>query len=332
MKTILRYFRPLASIASVALFVYILRRAGGATVLDGARALGTGFILLILLSGLRHALRTAAWHAAIEPGTPRPGLLSLFGLRLMGEGLNGVTPAGPLLGESMKVWAASASMPASSSASSVVVENLIYGLAAGLFLLSGSVVALVAMSSRAALASWITITGLVALMLAVGPILRRRGRLLAWLGRLPAASRIKRFLGPYEERIRDVEAEVVRFFRTRRAAFTGILILELLTNSTGVAEAYLILKVTTLHASLLTSFLVEVANRAVQFFFAFVPFGLGVEEGAAVGTLRALGYGVSQGVSLAVLRRARTVVWSGVGLLLAARYWAGRPVEEGSAV
>jgi hypothetical protein len=197
-------------------------------------------------------------------------------------------------------------------------------------MLSGSIVVLIAMAPRARLASWIVVAGLMALLLVSGAILHRSSPLLArLLDRLPT-SRVKRFLEPYEARIRAVECEVLRFFKARRAAFIGIVILEVLTNFTGVAEAYVILKVTTLHASLLISYLAEVANRAVQFFFAWVPFGLGVEEGAAAGTLSAFGYSVSQGVSLAVLRRARTVVWSAVGMLLAAYYWAARPVGEES--
>jgi uncharacterized membrane protein YbhN (UPF0104 family) len=332
MKRVAHYLRPLALIASFALFVYALRRAGITNILDAAQALGAGFILLILLSGLRHALRTAAWHTSIEPGIERPGLLNLFGLRLVGEGLNVVTPAGPLWGESVKVWAASKCMPESASASSVVIENLIYGLGAGLFMLSGSVLVLVRMSPGARLGGWMLVACLVASLLVPWTILRGRGPLMArLLDRLSPASRVKRLVGPYEARIKAVEAEVYRFFGARQIAFLGILGLEVMTNFTGVAEAYLILKVTTLHTSLLTAYLVEVTNRAVQLFFAFVPFGLGVEEGVAAGTLKALGDGVSQGVSLAVLRRARTIFWAALGLLLAARYYVARPVAEGSA-
>ena len=242
------------------------------------------------------------------------------------------TPAGPLLGESVKVWAASKCMPESASASSVVIENLIYGLGAGLFKVSGFVLVLVRRSPGGRLGGWMLLAFMVASCLVPWIILRGRGPLIArLLDRLPPASRVKRLVGPYETRIKAVEAEVCRFFSGRRIAFIGILGLELLTNFTGVAEAYLILKVTTLQTSLLTAYLVEVTNRVVQLFFAFVPFGLGVEEGAAAGTLKALGHGVSQGVSLAVLRRARTVFWAAIGLLLAARYYAARPVEEGSA-
>lgn len=134
----LHYVRILATIASLAFFVYILGRTSTATVLDKAALLGWGFAFLIVLSGARQALRTLAWDRCVEPGGPRPGLLDLFGLRLVGEAFNNLTPAGPLVGETAKVWAASRSMPAQSSVSSVVIENLIYYLAAALFMLSGS--------------------------------------------------------------------------------------------------------------------------------------------------------------------------------------------------
>src|SRR6516164_875856 len=142
MKRNLQYVRILAAVASVALFVYMLRRASNTTVLDKARLLGWGIAFLIVLSGARHVLRTLAWHKCLGLDGRRPGLLDLFGLRLMGEAFNSLTPAGPLVGETAKVWAASRRMPAQSSISSVVIENLIYYLAAVLFMLSAVVLVL----------------------------------------------------------------------------------------------------------------------------------------------------------------------------------------------
>jgi Lysylphosphatidylglycerol synthase TM region len=310
-----------------------MRRAGIVTILDSARALGAGFVLLILLSGLRHALRTTAWHASIGRGTPRPGLLNLFGLRLVGEGLNGVTPAGQLLGESVKTLVASKVMPASASASSVVIENIIYGFGAALFMLSGAVWLLVSSSPHARLGDGIVIVCMTASMFVLLGLLRRRAPLAqSLLALMPAKWRLTRSVRRHEDRMIAIETDIHDFFRTRRNAFIVLLGVEFLTNFTGVAEVYLILRVTTLHASLVTSYLVEVANRAVQLFFAFIPFGLGVEEASAAGTLAALGYSAGQGVSLAVLRRARTIFWSGLGLLLAARYWSTRSLEEEGAV
>ena len=56
MKKTLRHLRLLASIASFALFVYVLQRSGPEAVLDKIRLLGWGFVILIVLSGARQSL------------------------------------------------------------------------------------------------------------------------------------------------------------------------------------------------------------------------------------------------------------------------------------
>ena len=53
MKKSLRSIRLMASIASLALFAYVLERSGQAAVFDEVRLLGWGFAALVLLSGLR---------------------------------------------------------------------------------------------------------------------------------------------------------------------------------------------------------------------------------------------------------------------------------------
>ena len=65
----------------------------------------------------------------------------------MGEALNDLTPAGPLLGEPAKVVAVSDLMAKEEGASSVILENLIYALGAVLFMSSGIVLAAVAVAA-----------------------------------------------------------------------------------------------------------------------------------------------------------------------------------------
>jgi hypothetical protein len=77
----------------------------------------------------------------------RPALLELLGPRLMGEALNDLTPAGPLLGETAKLAVVSRLIPAQAGASSLVIENLVYILAAVLFMLSGLVLALLKLAA-----------------------------------------------------------------------------------------------------------------------------------------------------------------------------------------
>jgi len=327
------FVSSLALVASVALFVYMLHLTTPATIFEKARLLGWGFVSLLLLSGLRQGLRSVAWRSCVEPDGHRPGLLDLFGLRIVGEALNDVTPAGPLLGETAKVLAVSRRMSTQSSASSVVIENLIYGLAAVLFILSGVAWALLTLATNHGfrwLAGGLVICFLLSMLFCFWIINRRVLFLGMIIDRLKGWGLNWGFLDRHERDVRGVEKSIYDFFLTRRSLFLYVLAIEIATNFTGIAEAYLVLKATTAHSSVLAAYLVESASRAVQLVFAFVPFGLGVQEGVAGATLQALGYAASEGVSLAVIRKIRTLIWVALGLLLVAKYSIAKPAEVGS--
>lgn len=334
MKTF-RYVRLLAAFASVALFVWMVSRTGLATILDQMRVLGTGLFLLIFLSGVRQVLRAVVWQRCIEPEARDLSLLDLFSLRLVGDAITEIAPGGPLLGEPAKVLAASQYMPGLSSASSVFIENVIYGFAALLFMLSGVTLALLDLATPHAF-HWIgggLFLGLLLLLTLIAwLIIGRRTLVLGRIGDYLKNTGLKwTVLERYGQDLRAFEESVHDSFANRRSILFLMLAIEFATNFTGVAEAHLILKATTTHASFTAAYLVESASRAVQFACAFVPFGLGVQEGAAAFTLKAVGYTVSQGVSLAIIRKIRTAFWAGIGLVLAGKLSVVRRAEESGA-
>ena len=332
MKKTLHHLRPLAFIASFALFVFVLRRSGPEAVFHKIRLLGWGFAFLLLLSGARHLLRAVAWRYCVPAAGVRPHPFDLFGPRLMGEALDDLTPAGPLLGETARIAAVSRLIPGQAGASSVVIENLVYTLAVVLFMLSGLVLALLKPTAPAGF-RWIS-GGLVICFLASIAVawwmVRRRilllGRTLDYLQRVGLRWA---FLDRYQHYLRAVEQATYDFFLTRKGIFLAVLGIEIASNFTGACEAYFILKVTAAHTSLFAAYLAESASRATQFAFCFIPFGIGVQEGVAAATLKALGYVAAEGVSLAIIRKIRMVFWTALGLLLAAKYSIARPVEEG---
>jgi hypothetical protein len=331
MKTSRLYVRPAAIIIGIALFAYLVQRTGVETVLQNIRLLGWSMILLILLSGVRHLLRAQAWSWCVQTDGAHPPALQLLGPRLMGEALNDLTPAGPLVGEPAKIIAASKFMRPQEAASSVVIENLIYVLGALLFMLSGIVLALVKL---AALRSLLWIGGGLVICFA-GPVAflfwavhRRTSVLGSMLDSLHRRGLRCVLLDRHAQSVRRVESTVYEFFRNRRRAFLAVLAAEMATNFTGIAEAYVILTLTTAHSSILAAYLVESASRAVQLAFSFIPLGLGVQEGTSAATLQALGYAASEGVSLAIIRKIRSLFWAAVGLCFMAQYSSALPVGE----
>jgi len=333
MKKTFHQLRPLAFIASFALFGYVLQRSGPEAVFHKIRLLGWGFGFLILLSGARNLLRAVAWSYCVPTPGLRPNPLDLFGPRVMGDAMYDLTPAGPLLGETARIAVTSRLIPGDAGASSVVIENIVYLLAAVLFILSGLILALLKLTTPHGfrlISGELVICCLVSIAVAWWIIGRRilvLGRTLDYLKRVGLRWT---FLDRYQHYLRAVEQATYDFFLTRKRIFLAVLGIEIITNFTGVCEAYFILKVTAAHTSLFAAYLAESASRAAQLAFCFIPLGLGVQEGVAAATLKGLGYAAAEGVSLAIIRKIRTVFWTTIGLLLAAKYSIAPPAEEGS--
>lgn len=312
----------LVTLAGLGLFAVLVYTTGPSLILAAVRRGGGAFLGMLALAGLRQLLRTAAWWLCIDPAHRTVSFGELFGLRLAGESVTSLTFAGPLLGESAKAVAASQRLPATESASSIFVENLLYSFTIVLFILSGALalVSSVALPHRTQLAvvgvGLALAVPLAVLLLAI----RRRIRFLT--GMLDRLARRRLRVGALERRrdaIRGFEQQVIAFYTGRPGVVAAVFLLELGTCAAGVAEAYLVLDATAGRASVFAAYSIESVNRAVNAVFPFLPLKLGVDEGGAALVLSALGYTAAEGVALAVVRKARTVALIAIGLVFVAR-------------
>ncbi len=305
------------------LFVLLIAGTGPSRTLATVRNFGTGFLLLILISGMRHVLRTVAWYHSIEPDHRQVTLVNLFNIRLAAEAVSDLTFLGPVLGETLRTVEASKRISAPYGLSSVLIEDLIYGLSAVLFILSGVfiLVFIYPVSHQIKVAGVILCLALILLILMTHFLVGKGGQLVGGaLDRLKKLNLTRRFVERQSEKIRLFEDNVYGFYRRHKRLFFSILLLETAASMTGVMEAYVILSLTTLRSALSAAYVTEAANRVVNLIFAFVPLRVGVEEGAAGLVLGAIGYSVGEGVSLAILRKVRTLFWVGVGLFMFGRY------------
>jgi Lysylphosphatidylglycerol synthase TM region len=329
-------FRLVALLAGLGIFVLLIVRTGPGTIAARIWEFGAGFLLLILISGVRHILRTIAWYHSIEPGERQVRFRDLFGIRMVGEAVTDLTFLGPLLGETVKGLTLSQRISPEHSASSVVIENLAYAFASGLVIVSG----LALFVSAFAMPPSVETAGLGVLIVlflfgvTVGLIVKKRYRIVGKV--LDGLKKLKIDWGSYLQARRDkvdrFEGNIHDFYRCHPVESIFILLLEILAIFTGVIEAYIILHLTVHRSSFLAAFIIEAVNRVVNLFFAFVPLRMGVDEGGAALVVKAVGYGAAEGVSLAVIRKIRMLFWVAVGLLLAARYSVAlrRPSEDGT--
>ena len=79
------------AILGLLLFAYSVRKAGVAQIIGGIQRLGSGFLLILVLSAIRHVVRSIAWTKCFEsPYELR--FRDAFEARLMGDALGNVIP------------------------------------------------------------------------------------------------------------------------------------------------------------------------------------------------------------------------------------------------
>lgn len=312
----------LATLGGIALFALLIYNTGPAFIVANVIKSWSIFWALLVLAGLRHALRTFAWRLVIHPEHRTVAYHELFALRMAGEAVTSLTFAGPLLGESAKAAAAAQRMPTTETLSSIFIENLVYTFTIVLFILSGGV-AFASIAAEAGQAQWIVAGIGLALVLPVVVLqiaIRRRVLILtSMLDLLGRWSLRVGFLDRRREGVRSFEERVIAFYTDRPALFLAIFAIELATCCTGIAEAYLILDATAGNATLFAAYVIEAVNRSVNAIFPFLPLKVGVDEGGTALVFAALGFTAAEGVALAVVRKIRTIVWIGIGLIFMAK-------------
>jgi hypothetical protein len=84
-----------ATMGAVVLFVWSIRAARFAVVLNGVRRVGFRFVAIVLLAGIPQLLRAAAWRCCLE-SRDRLSLADAFLACVAGDSLGNVTPFGLL--------------------------------------------------------------------------------------------------------------------------------------------------------------------------------------------------------------------------------------------
>jgi hypothetical protein len=130
----------------------------------------------------------------------------------------------------------------------------------------------------------------------------------------------ERARGSRIQKIRAVGHEVLTFASRRRGAMVPLVALELGFHALGVAEKHLTLwLILGGPPPLVTSFIVETADRLITIGFKFVPFQVGVGEAGTGLITQVLGLGPAPGVTLSIVRKARMGIWSLIGTVLLIR-------------
>ncbi len=312
------------AILGLLLFAYTVRKAGVAQIISGIQRLGAGFLLILMLSAIRHVVRSIAWTKCFE----RPYDLRFrdaLEARLMGDALGNVIPlASMAVSEPSKAAFVRHRVPLMAGLSALAIENIFYSLSVVIFIFSGMTALLLSFPLPKPL-RYAAIGSLV-IILIIAPlgylVILRQWKFLSgaftWLGNRTGG---RGWIEVANARAQTLEERIYGFYERNSARFLPILGLEVCFHLAGVAEIYttLFFISETVAPTLLTAFIMESVNRVINVAFKFVPFRTGVDEYGSGALAKVLGFTRATGVTLAIVRKARDIFWTTIGVLLIIR-------------
>jgi len=303
--------------AGIILFVYFVNRAGVGQVYDGVKRLGAGFILIIIISGARHVVRSAAWCLCMEP-PHRLRFYDALRARIMGDAIGNVLPIGSFaLAEPSKPILIRDRVPLMAGFSSFVIENIFYGLSVIIFVFSGMAALLLTfhLPKGLRIASLITI-GVILVLVVVGLVFVRRQ--VRFVSGAAALTHRRGFDAKWIDKARTFEDRVYGFYLRNARRFLPILFLEACFHFAGVLEIYVTLYFISPDQAptFFTAFILESVNRIITMAFKFIPLRMGVDEAGTGKVSKILQFTEAAGVTLAIVRKGRDLFWAAVGIAL----------------
>ncbi|HJQ31180.1 MAG TPA: ABC transporter permease [Pyrinomonadaceae bacterium] len=319
------YLHILAFVFGAALLFFLVRAVGLEPIFQALGQIQYGFLLLLSIAGLRHALRTISMRLAVAREHRHFTFWEAFTTRLAGETITFFTFTGPVLGEATKAALLRKRVPTKAAVQALAVDNLLYNLSVALYISSGAVVMLLTydlpVGARlplygiaAGMAAIIILTA-AAVLSDVMPVTAavdffiRRGIKARWF-----ASRRRHF--------HEVEENVYDFYHQRPRSFFIMFACDLLAHATTVAEVAAVLWMLGFEPSVGVSYIIDSLTKVINLVFSFVPATIGVYEGGTGFILHTLGYAVATGLTIGIVRKASMIVWALVGLGMLVRHTA----------
>lgn len=308
----------LAAVLGIALLVVLVLRTGTATVIHQVKSIGLGFVLVLVLGGLGHLIKTWAWRVIFGCDLKDVSFARTFALRLISEAIAILGLPGQVLGEAVRVSLLGSDVPIENSISSVTLDR-------GLYILTSAIVTVAGMISALLLLPLSNTWRLYALSFALGSAAMLVVSAVAIGKRWPVFSRgaqvlgrltwIKGWLGGKQSLIQSAERKFFDCYHQTPGAFWQSLVLNLACHGTAILEVYILLVFMGARSSLLFALVLEALTKLVNVVGNLNPGNVGTFEGGNMIIARLLHISSATGLTMALCRRARILFWAAIGAL-----------------
>jgi lysylphosphatidylglycerol synthase-like protein len=310
-RTLLTLF---ALAVGAALLVWQVQLVGADRISSGLRAIGWGFLAILVLSFLRFVARSTAWTVLIGQRVP---LMRAVAATISGDALGNVTPLSLLVSEPTKAMYLDSGTGSSRSLAALTAENFFYSVSVGIYVMLGTA----AMLRTFPLPGEIHVAGIAALVLMAGVLVAAAWT--AWQKPALASTVLSglpfRRLTAIVDRVRDFELQTYGSAGTQGGRLVVVFVCEATFHLLSFLEAWLTIWLVTGLSAPLFALVLDTFNRVVNIVAKMIPFRIGVDQVTSESVAVAIGLGPAIGTTVSLIRTGRMAVWAAVGLALLTR-------------
>ena len=311
-----RHLRILALLLGVMLLAYLVAHVGADKLVENAKVIGWGILLVLGLAGISHVIKTWAWRLTAPGELNKVSFARTLGLRLASEALGQLGVAGQMLGDGTRASLLGSDVETSSAISSVALDR-------GLFMLSGMIVMIVGLltlvfapSATRALRICCSVTAivLITMLFLTVQAVRKGWAVLSGtarvVGRVPW---LKAWLQRKESVILSAEEQLLSFHTRAPQAFWMSVVLNFVAHGLAIAEVYLILLLMGSKVSIVGALMLESLTKLINAIGGLIPGTVGAYEGGNMAIVKLVRLSAGEGLTLGLCRRFRAIVWAIVG-------------------
>ena len=298
----------------LAIFAGLLYWIQASRVLEHLARVGPWIIPIILGYGIAQFFFVLAWRILIDMEDSPIGLWDLFRVYLAGDAVNYTVVSGNLAGEPVKAFLLRDRLPMVKGLSSVTVNKLSETVSMVFFQAMGIVLAFTYHLLTPGMA-WGTL--LVFALMTTGIALffwRQKKGLFGWIFSGLAKLGIARsFFEKITQKAEKLDEQISGFYDSGSRRFLASLFFNLLGWAGGAVEAYFLLKLLGISASLPMVWAIETISILANNLFFFIPGRLGGGDTGKVLAFRSMGMTSALGLTFGLLRRAREIFYVALG-------------------
>ena len=302
----------LATLAGLAILVYLVLANGGAAIETAIASAGFGILWVIAAHFPQSLASSLGWRAVVK-SERMPSVSTFFGFRLIRESINGLLPVGQVGGEFVNVrLLGQRGVALSSAGASIAVDKTLEIVSQILFTLTGMAL-LMLDPAQVQMTHWIG-GALAGAVVVIGAFIaaQRFGLFKLLEQALLKLARKQQWKGA--EGLAGLHEEIVALYKSPRRLVWGT-VLHLVSWMLGAVEIWAALHVVGIDVDPRAALIIESLGQAFKSIGFAIPGALGVQEGGLILACSLIGVNAQGAIELSLLKRIREISIGVPGLL-----------------